>query len=476
MRPKRINLGLDLQGGASIMLEGDTEKYKSFTINQKLSNLWIAIEKDGLDISKNTLENGSVVISFKADDKDLLSNRLKELDSIFDYSFNLNTVLITIDKSKVARLVENVVKRSVEIVRHRVDSKGTKEIEVQQKGGSGIIIQVPGAKDPSEVKNLVGKTAKLSFHKVVRIANVDDVEVGFDESSLVLDWDKSKKVIFKKRPLMSGEELDNAFVSVNELGIPVVNFELNKLGTKRFAEISSKNIGNAIAIVLDNKVLNIPVIREQITGGSGSISGNFDMKKANELALLLKAGALPMQLNVVEERTVGPGLGTYSIEHGVLSAKVSCAIIALIMVLFYRFLGFIAIVGLFFNLTLLISVFSILGITLTLPGIAGIVLTTGMAVDANVLIYERIKEELRRGASYIMAIESGYKSAIVTITDSNVTTIISSIILYIFSYGPVRGFSICLIVGIICSMITAVFLTKLFIEFLYPYLQKKRAC
>ncbi len=471
--PAQLNLGLDLQGGASIMLEGDIPRYKHGIVHKKLSGLWTSIGNDNVKFSTAQLDDYSVSLTFEPKDKEYILKKLSEIDDLFEYVVDKNTALITVEQRKFAKIIDQVLERSIEIVRHRVDSKGTKEIEIQRKGRSGILVQVPGAKDPSEVKRMVGKTAKLSFHSVVKFVDTIDVELNFDERSLSLEWDDSKSIVFKKRPLMTGEELINAFVSVSEIGIPVVSFELSKLGAKRFADISSQNIGSAIAIILDDKILSAPVIREPILGGSGSISGDFNMKSANELALLLKAGALPIQLNLVEERTIGPGLGISSIEHGITSGKISCAIVAVVMLLCYRLFGVVAMIGLFFNLTLLISIFSILGITLTLPGIAGIVLTIGMAVDANVLIYERIREELISGKSYILSIEDGYRSAIGTILDSNITTIISSIILYIFGHGPISGFSVCLIIGIACSMVTAVFFTKFLISLFYNFFEKK---
>jgi preprotein translocase subunit SecD len=355
----------------------------------------------------------------------------------------------------------------MEIVRRRVDEKGTKEIDLQLQGSEYILLQVPGMKDPGELKRLLGKTAKLSFHLVAFTqAEVEALGAGarmlsFDDGSGSL----RHKLMVQAKPIVSGEMLIDAKVGVHE-GSPVVNFKLNSMGARLFAEHSSRNIGRPFAIVLDGMVLSAPVVREPILGGSGQISGSFSMASANELALLLRAGALPAPIKIVQERTIGPSLGADSIASGINAMMVGgISVIVLMFLIYYKF-GLIANLALVLNVVLMVAVLAIFDATLTLPGIAGMVLTLGMAVDANVLILERIREEVAAGRTFSQAVRVGYDMAQATIIDSNLTTVLAGVILYLFGLGPVRGFAVTLVIGILCSMFTAVTVTRLITELL----------
>ncbi len=461
---KKVNLGLDLQGGSYLLLEINSDSLVKEKIQSKVIPIKKLLRDNNLKYSDFKI--GEKKLTFKLDD-------LEKFDLIF-YSKKKNFVNPYIDNyrsfeldykklqnnyleiffSKYGLLTINnsALKQSIEIVRRRIDDIGTKEPTILQRGEKRILVELPGLKDPERIKSLLGKTAKLNFRLVS-----ENSEFGVDE----LISENGEKLKISKRIVMSGENLIDAQPSIqNQQNEPTVSFTLDRLGAQKFGRTTSDNVGKRLAIVLDGKIISAPNINEPITSGSGMISGNFTFQEATDLALLLRSGALPTPLNVVEERTVGPDLGEDSIKSGLTSLIVGFILVILFMFYKYKLFGLIANIALIANLLMLIGVLTILEATLTLPGIAGIILTVGMAVDANVLIFERIKEELKTEKSAIHAFDSGYTKAKITVLDANITTLIAAILLFAFGSGPVKGFAITLGIGIITTLFTAYFLAR----------------
>ncbi|TAN54781.1 MAG: protein translocase subunit SecD, partial [Rhodospirillales bacterium] len=379
----------------------------------------------------------------------------------------------------IAEKKRAVITQSIEIVRRRIDELGTRESTIVGQGDDRVLVQLPGVQDPEHVKRLLGKTAKLTFHLVDHAVSVQDALAGRlppgSEALQLADAgekDAGRLVVIRKKVELGGEALTRAQSGFSE-GMPVVNFTFNTAGAKKFASITTEHVGKQFAIVLDGKVISAPVMREPITGGSGQISGNFTVQSANDLSLLLRAGALPAPLTILEERTVGPDLGADSIQAGKTASIIGLVFVAIFMVLVYGSFGLFADVALVVNLILLLGLLSMIGATLTLPGIAGIVLTMGMAVDANVLIYERMREEYRLGRGVVSACSAGFKRALVTIVDSQLTTLIAAILLYEFGTGPVRGFAVTLAIGLFTSMFTAILVVQLMITAWLKYAKPK---
>jgi len=346
----------------------------------------------------------------------------------------------------------SALKQSIEIIRRRIDDVGTKEPTILQRGEKRILIELPGLKDPERIKALLGKTAQLNFRLVSK-----NSEFGIDK----LISENGEKLNVSKRIIMSGENLIDAQPNINnQNNEPTVSFTLDRLGAQKFGRATTDNVGKRLAIVLDGEIVSAPSINEPITSGNGMISGNFSFQEATDLALLLRSGALPTPLLVVEERTVGPDLGEDSIKSGKISLIVGFILVILFMLYKYKVFGLIANMALIANLLMLIGILTILEATLTLPGIAGIILTVGMAVDANVLIFERIREELKTEKSIIHAFDTGYSKAKITVLDANITTLIAAVILFAFGSGPVKGFAITLGIGIITTLFTAYFLAR----------------
>jgi protein-export membrane protein SecD len=366
--------------------------------------------------------------------------------------------LIVIEYSKygIIEIKNSTLEDSLEIVRRRIDEVGTNEPTIIKRGNDRILIELPGLSDPNRIKKLLGKTANLSFRIVTDTDQVDDFG-----SELLFFEDGVTKLNVNKRVVMSGDNLDNAIPSFNnQNNETIVSFSLDRVGAKRFARITTNNVGKRLAIILDNKIVSAPQIREPILGGNGQISGNFTFQSATDLAVLLRSGALPAPLNIIEERTVGPDLGEDSIKAGIISLIIGFLLVIFYMIFKYKLFGIIADISLIINLILLIGLLTIFEATLTLPGIAGIILTVGMAVDANVLIFERIKEEMKTEKSNIHAFDIGYKKAQSAIIDANITTLISAIILFFLGSGPVKGFAVTLGVGILTTLFSAYFLAR----------------
>ena len=463
---KNINLGLDLQGGSYLLLEVDSEPL----INQKLQNKLLVLRKE---LKEKKIKYKNLKINNKKISFNILNNNSKIFEDFFlnknnsinlyydnyksyemDYFNKDDLIEIIYSKYGLIEIKKSALEQSLEIVRRRIDEVGTKEPTIVKRGNERILIELPGLDDPNRIKKLLGKTANLNF----RLVSEDDSEFG---SELLFFEDNITKLNVNKRVVLSGDNLTNAKPSFdNRNNDTIVSFSLDRVGSKRFAKVTTENIGKRLAIILDNKIISAPQIREPIIGGNGQISGNFTFQSATDLALLLRSGALPAPLNIIEERTVGPDLGEDSIKAGTISLMIGFLLVIFYMIFKYRFFGIIADIALIINLVLLIGVLTLLEATLTLPGIAGIILTVGMAVDANVLIFERIKEEMKIEKSNIHAFDSGYKKAQTAILDANITTLISAVILFFLGSGPVKGFAVTLGIGIITTLFSAYFFAR----------------
>ncbi|MBL6786143.1 MAG: protein translocase subunit SecD [Candidatus Pelagibacter bacterium] len=462
---KKINLGLDLQGGSYLLLEINSDNLIEEKIQSKVIPIKKLLKDNGINYNDFKINSQSLSLKLDNIEKfDLLFNSRKDnlvnpyIDSYRSYELEYKRISnkeIEIYFSKFGLLTINnsALKQSIEIVRRRIDDVGTKEPTILQRGEKRILVELPGLKDPERIKALLGKTAQLNF----RLVSENNTEFGVDE----LISENGEKLNISKRIIMSGENLIDAQPSIqNQSNEPTVSFTLDRLGAQKFGRATTDNVGKRLAIVLDGEIVSAPNINEPITSGNGMISGNFTFQEATDLALLLRSGALPTPLLVVEERTVGPDLGEDSIKSGITSLIVGFFLVILFMLYKYRVFGLIANTALIANLLMLVGVLTILEATLTLPGIAGIILTVGMAVDANVLIFERIREELKTEKSIIHAFDTGYARAKITVLDANITTLIAAVILFAFGSGPVKGFAITLGIGIVTTLFTAYFLAR----------------
>jgi preprotein translocase subunit SecD len=410
----------------------------------------------------------------KADDVGAAEQIFDELGRGLITTNDSQSYQISFDEAGLIELRNQTIEQSMEIIRRRIDPDGTKEPVIQRQGKDRVLVQLPGVDDPETIKRLLGRTAKLTFQLVdTSLTGAEAITRGRVPPGSVLlpgDGENSQSYVVEKRVMVSGEMLDGATASFDQNNRPSVSFTLNATGAKKFGRVTGSNIGRPFAIVLDGKVVSAPTIQSQIFG-SGQITGQFSVAETNELALILRAGALPAPLIVLEERSIGPGLGADSVVAGKIAAAVGLMLVIIYMLLSYGLFGALADVALMVNIILILAALSALQATLTLPGIAGIVLTMGMAVDANVLVFERIREELRRGRSVMAAIDGGYQRAISTIVDSNLTTLFAALFLYLFGSGPIKGFAVTLAIGILTSLFTAVMVTRLLIVI---WLERKR--
>jgi protein-export membrane protein SecD len=459
--PKQtVSLGLDLQGGSHLLLEVDMQSL----IRERLSGV--------LDETRTALRNAKVGytnlavtgngVSLTLPDDASVAKAQEELRKVVAEGMELNAdgtkLNIGFSEAGLTQLKQRTVEQSIEVVRRRIDETGTREPTIIRQGEDRIVVQVPGVQDPQHLKELIRAEAKLTFHMVQGPGGVGAIPPTMMD---LPEEDTAQLLRVEKRPLVAGENLVDAQQSFDQSSLPVVSFKFDSIGARKFGDVTLKNVGRRFAIVLDNKIISAPVIRDAILGGSGIISGNFTVTSARDLALLLRAGALPAPLTVIEERTVGADLGSDSIQAGKLACIIALVGIVVAMVLLYGIFGLFANVALIFNGILTLGGLSGLGATLTLPGIAGIVLTLGMAVDANVLILERVREEVRNGRSAITAMEFGYREALGTIIDSHVTTLISTLLLFLLGSGPIKGFAVALLIGVSISLFTALLVTQL---------------
>ena len=460
---KKVNLGLDLQGGSYLLLEINSDPLVKEKIQSKVIPLKKLLKENNLKYSNFIINEKNLSFSIDNPKKfklfffsrkdNLLNPYINNYNSHeLDLKITGNNVDIFFSRFGLLTINNSALKQSIEIVRRRIDDVGTKEPTILQRGEKRILVELPGLKDPERIKNLLVKTAQLNFRLVS-----DNDEFGIDK----LVSENGEDLNVSKRIVMSGDNLIDAQPNFStQSNEPTVSFTLDRLGAQKFGRTTTDNVGKRLAIVLDGKIISAPSINEPITGGSGIISGNFSFQEATDLSLLLRSGALPTPLNVVEERTVGPDLGEDSIKSGLISLIVGFCFVVMFMLYKYKIFGLIANIALIANLIMLIGVLTILEATLTLPGIAGIILTVGMAVDANVLIFERIKEELKTEKSVIHAFHIGYSKARITVLDANITTLIAAVILFAFGSGPVKGFAITLGIGIITTLFSAYFLAR----------------
>jgi preprotein translocase subunit SecD len=477
---RHIVLGLDLQGGSHLLLEVDSNAVRKEQLQSIDDDVLKVLRQARIPFTGRAVRGNGVEVHITRDtDIDTALTKLRELSQplsgylgttgqrSIDVSANGGTITLTPTDPAITGRVRQAVDQSIEIIQRRVNELGLVEPTIQREGTDRILVQVPGLQDPSRLKEILGKTAKLDFRMVDLSMSPDQAEQAHPTDSEILDGETpGQKYLIEKRVLVSGADLVDAQPGFDPRNNdPVVNFRFNSAGARKFAEATQANVGKPFAIVLDNKVISAPVIREPILGGSGQISGNFTVQSANDLAILLRAGALPAPLTIIEERTVGPGLGQDSINAGEHAAYAGAALVIIFMFLTYGLFGLFANIAVAINVAMIFGVLSFLNATLTLPGIAGIVLTVGIAVDSNVLIYERIREEVRAGRSAINAIDAGFSRALATILDSNITTFIAAAVLFYIGTGPVRGFAVTLGIGIITTLFTAFTLTRLIVAY-----------
>jgi preprotein translocase subunit SecD len=480
---RHIVLGLDLQGGSHILLEVDTKTVRKDMLEALRDDVRRVLRDARIGYTGLVVRGNSVEVRIRegansSQARDKLFTLAQPLGGILSATGQRNIDItsegdlyrLTLTEPAIVERVRQSVDQSIQIIERRVNELGTVEPLIQREGTDRILVQVPGLQDPTRLKELLGKTAKLDFRMVNTNVSPEQAQQGGlpPEDELLHGAGKQSNQLYviEKRVLVSGADLTDAQPGFDpRTSEPIVSFRFNTSGARKFAEATQQNVGKPFAIVLDNEVISAPVIREPILGGSGQISGNFTVQSANDLAILLRAGALPAPLTIIEERTVGPGLGADSIAAGKLSSYVGAAMVILFMLVTYGLFGLFANVAVAINVAMIFGVLSMLNATLTLPGIAGIVLTVGIAVDSNVLIYERIREEVRGGRSPINAIDAGFSRALATILDSNITTFIAAAVLFYIGTGPVRGFAVTLGVGIITTVFTAFTMTRLIVAY-----------
>jgi preprotein translocase subunit SecD len=478
---RRLVLGLDLQGGSYLLLAVDSNYVKKEKLDQVRDDVRRTLRDAKIGYTGLAVRNDAVEVRISKDtEQQTALAKLRELSQPLGGLLGSNgqrslevsdggtgVIRLVVPQAAINDRIRQTIEQSIQIVEKRVNELGTVEPVIQRQGTDRILVQVPGLQDPTHLKELLGKTAKMEFRMVDTTVPPDQAQAGRipPESELLMSASSPKvPYVIKKQVLVSGGDLTDAQPGFDQrTSEPVVNFRFNTAGSRKFSQATTENVGQPFAIVLDNEVISAPVIREPITGGSGQISGNFTVQSANDLAVLLRAGALPAPLTVIEERTVGPGLGQDSIEKGELAAYVGSIMVIIFMLVTYRLFGVFANIAVAINVAMIFGLLSLLNATLTLPGIAGIVLTVGIAVDSNVLIYERIREELRGGRNAISAIDAGFKRALATILDSNITTFIAAAVLFYIGTGPVRGFAVTLGIGIITTVFTAFTLTRLIV-------------
>lgn len=462
---KTVALGLDLQGGSHLMLEVGLDVAVRDQADNVMQGLRAELRSEKIGYSSlRATPDGAVVTLRDAADAENARRAIRKVDSgleITDGADGAGTITAKFSDMRLKQIKDHAIEQSIEIVRRRVDETGTREPVIARQGDNRIVVQLPGLTDPEHVKNLLGKTAKLGFHLVDAESSMTG-RAGMGSQLLSMQENPAQKLAVDKRALINGDMLTNAQPAFRD-GMPVVTFQFNSLGARRFCEASTDNVGKPFAIVLDDVVISAPRINEPICGGAGEISGGFTVQQTNDLALLLRAGALPAPLKIVEERTVGPTLGSDSVEAG----KKACIYALLFVIVFaclsYGLFGVFASIALIMNMILLMAVLSGLQATLTLPGIAGMVLAIGLAVDGNVLVFERIKEELRAGRSIISAVDIGYERARTTIIDSNLTALISALILFSFGTGPIKGFAVTTSIGVATAYFASMMLTRMII-------------
>ena len=478
---KPVTLGLDLQGGSNVLLEIDRVDLREKLSQQLTSDIRTTLRDAKIGYSGiNRFDNGVRVRVTKPEDIDRAQTELRKLlqpqdtglfgagiaTSLFDLGREEQQYTFTYSEPGLEAKIALAIAQSLKIVENRVNALGTSEPVIQQQGKDRIVVQLPGIQNPDQVKSVIGRTAKLTFQLLCEGQPTDagqNPPPDCKAHPLKEDPKQNLWVQTSTRATVDGADLVDARGAFDQNNNPVVSFRFNTKGAERFARLTRDNVGKPFAIILDDEIVSYPNINEPILGGSGQISGNFSTQETNDLAVVLRSGALPAKLTIVEERTVGPSLGSDSIRAGVFASIVGLAGVLVFMIVAYGLFGIFANIALLANLIVLIAIMSFFGLTLTLPGIAGIVLTMGMAVDSNVLIFERIREEWRNGRTALNAIETGFKAALGTIWDANLTTMIAALALFGVGSGPIRGFAVTLFIGIVTTMFTAFTLTQLIV-------------
>ena len=481
---RQIVLGLDLQGGSHILLEVDSGAVRKEMLENLRDDVRRVLRDARIGYTGLSVRGSSAEVRVReGTNLQQAATKLRELSqplggllaatgnrSVDIVNAGGGLFRLTPTEPAIVERIRQAVDQSIQIVERRVNELGTVEPSIQRQGSDRILVQVPGLQDPTRLKELLGKTAKLVFRMVDQTTTPEDASRGrVPPDSEILQGSRSEgrsSYVIEKRIMVSGEDLTDAQPGFDQrTNEPIVTFRFNTRGGRRFAQVTQENVGRPFAIVLDNEVISAPVIREPILGGSGQISGSFTVEQANDLAILLRAGALPAPLTIIEERTVGAGLGQDSIDKGIRATWIGSIMVVLFMFATYGLFGLFANVAVAVNVLMIFGILSALNATLTLPGIAGIVLTVGMAVDSNVLIYERVREEVRAGRSALNSLDAGFSRALATIVDSNLTTFIAAAILFFIGSGPVRGFALTLAIGIATTVFTAFTMTRLMIAF-----------
>ncbi len=476
---QQLSLGLDLRGGSHLMLEASTDDVRKTKLETLEDTVRSELRQvDGGAVAYTDMSTANGQLSFIVSDPTRVDAARAALEKVTRPLSGLsgarevevavtdgNKIVMTETDAGINASIDNAMAQAVEVIRKRIDELGTREPTIVRQGANRIVVQVPGLQDPSALKALLGKTAKLEFKLVDVGADPAEAAQGrTPPGSQILPLLEGGTIVVKRRAIITGDQLVDSQVSSDDNGAPAVSFRFDSTGGRRFAQATQENVGKPFAIVLDNKVISAPVINGPILGGSGIIQGNYTTASANDLAILLRSGKLPVELKVVEERTVGPDLGADSIRAGSIAAVVAVVAVSLLMVLTYGRFGVYAVLALIINIFLILGVMSAAGFTLTLPGIAGLVLTIGAAVDANVLINERIREERRKGRGVIASVEVGFRDATRTIWDANSLNIIVAIIMFSFGSGPIKGFAVVLSIGIATSVFTAVTVVRLMVS------------
>ncbi len=449
------NLGLDLQGGAHLLLQVDMETAAADRLASTMDALRSDLRKEKIGYQNLRVDRAKQQIVFRLRDpaeKDKAETAIRSLGADYERSEENGQYTLVMTEPAQRTLQKQVIDQSIEIIRRRVDETGTREPVIQAQGTDRVLVQLPGVEDPGHMKKLLGTTAKLTFHLL-------DETAGATALSLPMLDDPTRKLPLQREALITGDRLLDSQPTMDQTG-PAVSFRFDAIGSRKFCEISTNNIGKPFAIVLDGAIISAPTIQGAICGGSGVINGGFTVQQASDLSVLLRAGALPAPLKIIEERTIGPSLGSDSIKSGVTAGWVTFGLVLAFLLPTYLAFGLIAAAALVCNIVLLFAVTMAFGATLTLPGIAGIILTIGIAVDSNVIMFERIRDELRLGKSPMASVDVGFSRAQVTIIDANLTTLVAAIIMYIFGSGPIKGFAVTLSFGIFTTVFAACFVTK----------------
>ena len=465
---KKVVLGLDLQGGSYLLLEVNSKPLFKDKLEVKSFELRKKLRSERINYNNFIIKNSIIFFEFNNENKESIlevlndkrvNENIDESNKELNYQISNNRMKINLSESYQKKIKKNAMEQSLEIIRSRIDELGTREPTIIPQGEERILIELPGIKNPKRIKEIIGTTAKLTFRF---IADNDAKKQSYEK---LQSKNNLETYNVQKKLILSGEHLTDAQPGFDNLNnSSVVNFKLDSFGAKKFAYATKNNIGKRLAIIIDDKVVSAPVVRDAITTGNGQISGSFSVEEANNLSIILRSGALPAPMSIIEEGTVGPDLGQESIDKGVLSLVIGFILVIFYIFYNYKIFGIFANISLFINLILLISILTIIEATLTLPGIAGIILTVGMAVDANVLIYERIKEELKIEDNILIAFDNGYKRVLTTLLDANITTLIAAFVLYFIGSGPIKGFAVTLATGIITSLFTTFILGRLFVS------------